>query len=339
MNKKDMTVEQLWFTAPYQLELRRVAKPVPGPGQVLVNTLCSAVSPGTEMLLYRGQMPSSMTLDATISGMQEACSYPLQYGYACVGRVAEVGSDVGSSWINKQVFAFAPHASHFVADLAQLIEVPPDIPPERAVFFANTETAVNLLQDGAPLLGERVVVLGLGTVGLLLTSLLARFPLTELLTSDGIEARRQWSLHLGATGTYHPQDAAKYSGDAQSADLIYEVSGAPEALNSAIEISGFASRIVVGSWYGKKSAPIWLGGDAHRNRLRIITSQVSTLAPELTGRWSKERRYAATWNMLRQIKPEQWISHRAPLAEAAELYQLIDQQPQACLQPVFVYSH
>src|SRR5688572_15139102 len=228
--------------------------PVPGPGQVLINTMCSAVSPGTEMLLYRGQIPSSISLDATISSMQEPCSYPLQYGYACVGRVAEVGSGVSASWINKQVFAFQPHASHFVASVAQLIEVPPDIPPERAVFFANTETAVNLIQDGTPLLGERVVVLGLGTVGLLLTSLLARFPLNELSTGDGIAARREWSLRLGATDTFDPLSpgelAAQYQRlqHLQGADLIYEVSGAPEALNAAIEMTGFGSRIVIGSW-------------------------------------------------------------------------------------------
>jgi len=330
-------VEQLWFTAPFELELRRAEITAPGQGQVLVKTEFSAISPGTEMLLYRGHIPSSMAVDATIAGMQEQCSYPLQYGYACVGKIMEIGSGVEKSWLGKQVFAFQPHTSHFIADIAQLIEVPPDIPAERAVFFANMETAVNLVHDGAPLVGEKVVVLGLGIVGLLLTSLLAQFPLRKLTTIDHIGARREWSLQLGASDTLDPQTTNTYLPDEQKPDLIYEVSGAPEALNSAIELSGFSSRIVIGSWYGKKSAPVWLGGDAHRNRLRIITSQVSTVAPELAGRWTKERRYQTTWDILRKITPEQWITHRAPLAKAAEIYAQVDHHPETCLQPVFVY--
>jgi 2-desacetyl-2-hydroxyethyl bacteriochlorophyllide A dehydrogenase len=326
-------VEQLWFTAPFELELRKTEMPIPSLGQVLVKTKFSAVSPGTEMLLYRGQIPSSMSLDTTIAGMQEQCAYPLQYGYASVGKIIEIGSGVAESWLGKQVFAFQPHASHFISYVDKLIEVPPDIPAERAVFFANMETAVNLVHDGAPLVGERIAVLGLGVIGLLLTSVLTRFPLKEITTFDRIGARREWSLKLGANSSFDPQSIR----DREKADLIFEVSGSPEALNLAIELSGFTSRIVVGSWYGKKSAPVWLGGDAHRNRLRVITSQVSTIAPELAGRWSKERRYQTTWDMLRHITPEQWITHKELLKNAAALYAQIDRQPEDCLQPVFTY--
>jgi len=122
------------------------------------------------------------------------------------------------------------------------------------------------------------------------------------------------------------------------ADLIYEVSGAPEALNLAIDLSGYCSRIVVGSWYGSKTAAIALGGEAHRNRLRISTSQVSTLAPELSGRWTRERRFALCWDMLRRTTPQVLITHRIPFAAAATLYSLLHETPGDVMQAVFVYD-
>ncbi len=359
-----MRAAQLWFTAPEAVEIRTADLPPPAPGQVLVATLCSAVSAGTELLLYRGEIPKTMALDTAIDGLQEQAEFPLQYGYACVGRVVQVGAGVDAAWSGRTVFAFQPHASHFVCTLDQLIEVPPDIPPERAVFLANMETAVNLVQDGAPLLGERVLVLGLGVVGLLLASLLAQFPLAELVAADAIAARREAALRLGVQRVFNPLAPDEITaerrklamaprggdlrggglrgcdlrgGDLRGGDLLYEVSGVPDALNLAIELSGYASRIVIGSWYGTKAAPVWLGGEAHRNRLQITTSQVSSIAAPLTARWTKDRRFATTWHMLRRVQPERWITQRLPLAEAAALYRQLHQQPQACLQALFLY--
>lgn len=337
-----MRAEQLWFTGPGQVEIRCGTPLAAAAGQVLVETLCSAVSTGTEMLVYRGQLPTDMALDTTIESLRSQQAYPLQYGYACVGRIVQLGAQVASSWLGKRVFAFQPHASHFVADTGQLIAVPDDITAEDAVFLANMETAVNLIQDGAPLLGERVAVLGLGVVGLLLSGLLARFPLQESVALDTIAARRDLALQLGMHKIVDPldvpalavlQEQLKSGG---GADLIYEVSGVPDALNLAINLSGFASRILIGSWYGVKSAPIQLGGAAHRNRLRISTSQVSTIEPQLSGRWSKERRFATAWEMLRQVQPRRWISHRVALADAPDLYHQLDRQPQNFLQVVFI---
>ncbi len=338
---------QLWFTAPHQVQVRTIALNAPGPGELQVRTLLSAVSAGTEMLVYRGQIPADMTLDATLSALQGTPGYPLQYGYACVGEVERVGPGEDMTWLGRRVFSFAPHASHFLARSADVIAVPEDVPAEAAVFLANMETAVNLLQDGAPALGERVVVLGQGVVGLLLDSLLAQCPLQSLYGVDGLEARRARALHLGAHEAFDPgntgdmdalQALLRESGSVPGADLIYEVSGAPQALNLAIDLSGYTSRIVIGSWYGSKCAPIALGGEAHRNRLRISTSQVSTLAPELCGRWTKERRFALCWDMLRRIRPQALISHRMPIGEADALYALLHEAPEEVMQAVFVYN-
>jgi 2-desacetyl-2-hydroxyethyl bacteriochlorophyllide A dehydrogenase len=339
-----MRPEQLWFTGPGAVEVRSGDPLTLDDGQVLVENLCSAVSAGTEMLIYRGQFPQDMALDANIQSLQFQCSYPLQYGYACVGRITQLGAGVSTSWMGKRVFAFQPHASHFVSVIQGLIPVPEDINTEDAVFLANMETAVNLVQDGSPLLGERVLVLGLGIVGLLLSSLLAQFPLGELIAADTIKERCELAQRQGVHKVFNPLSESAVAELRQrlgnsGCDLIYEVSGLPEALNSAINLSGFASRIVIGSWYGNKSAPISLGGAAHRNRLHITTSQVSSLEPELSGRWDKARRFDTVWEMLRRVQPQRWISHRVPLLEAPNLYHQLDRQPQECLQALFIYSH
>jgi len=339
------TAQQLWFTDAYALELRSQLLPPLKSGEVLVQSELSAVSAGTELLVYRGQIPSDMTLDANLEALQESATYPLQYGYATVGRVIQITAEVDIEWLGKRVFAFQPHASHFITAPKNLIPVPDDICAAAAVFFANMETAVNLVHDGEPKLGEQIVVLGQGIVGLLLSSLLAKHPLSQLCAVDGNEYRRKRALTLGATHVADPfsqsdiKDLQQQLTNAASsgADLIFEVSGIPEALNLAIELSGFSSRIVIGSWYGKKSAAIFLGGNAHRNQLKITTSQVSNISPALSGRWDKSRRFDLVWQLIRERKPEKLVTDCVSLTDAASLYKKLDQNPGEILQAVFTY--
>ncbi len=346
-----MTAQQLWFTQPRQVAIREQALPPLKAGELRVKTLCSAISAGTEMLVYRGQLPSDISLDATLASLQGQQTYPLPYGYACVGRVEQIGANVDAAWQGRQVFSFQPHASHFLATVEQLMTLPEDIEPEAAIFLANMETAVNLVLDGHPALGERVLVLGQGIVGLLLSSVLAQFPLAALIALEGIAERRLHALQLGVDQVFDPNSTSEIAALKQQlklpvdlsaslgsgADLIYEVSGAPQALNLAIDLAGYSGRIVIGSWYGNKTASLHLGGAAHRNRLKFISSQVSTLAPELSGRWDKARRFQTAWEMIRRVKPQQWISHRVALHQADDMYQRLDQAPEQVLQAVFVY--
>jgi threonine dehydrogenase-like Zn-dependent dehydrogenase len=334
--------QQLWFTAPLAVEVRE-ASLQPEAHQVLVQTSCSAISAGTELLVYRNQLPAALALDSHITALREQQGYPLRYGYASVGRVIDCGSDVDPAWLDRRVFAFAPHASHHVAEPLALLPIPDAIPDEAAVFLANMETAVNLIHDGAPLLGEHVAVLGLGIVGLLTSALLAQFPLGALHGIDPQRQRRDLAATLEAMTahdvstiaqreTLHAQLAAQ-----GGIDLLYELSGEPDALALALDLSGYCSRIVIGSWYGNKPCALPLGGAAHRNRLRIITSQVSTLAPELSGRWNKARRMDSTWAQLQRVQPQRFIDAREPLANAPELYRRLHERAQAPLQALFVY--
>jgi threonine dehydrogenase-like Zn-dependent dehydrogenase len=196
------------------------------------------------------------------------------------------------------------------------------------------ETAVNLIHDAAPILGERVLVLGQGIVGLLTASLLAEFPLESLITSDCYALRRKASLEIGVHDSFDADTFPK-TGYAQNFDLTFELTGSPAALDEAIALTAFNGRIVIGSWYGAKRAAIDLGGDFHRSRIKIISSQVSTVAPELSGRWDKGRRFRVAWDALKRIQPQKWITHRFPIENADEAYRLLDENPQETMQVVF----
>ncbi|MCB0184705.1 MAG: zinc-binding alcohol dehydrogenase [Caldilineaceae bacterium] len=327
------------FHAPYTVAVEQAPLPTPAPDQLLIQTTLSAISAGTELLFYRGQVPSHMNVDASITALAagQGIHYPLAYGYAAVGRVIAVGATLEeASWLGRRVFAFQPHASHFLAKGAELLPIPDSVSDEQAIFLPNMETAINFVHDGAPLLGERVIVFGQGIVGLLTLSLLARYPLGELIAVDREPSRHERAMAFGATAVYGDRAVAQPA--MRDADLVYELTGNPGALTDAINCTAYSGRVVVGSWYGRKRAEIDLGGHFHRNRIQLISSQVSTIAPALQGRWNKARRFAAAWSMLQQLDPELLITHQLPVLAAADAYQLLDQQPQQALQVVLSYG-
>ncbi|MBM4293951.1 MAG: zinc-binding alcohol dehydrogenase [Deltaproteobacteria bacterium] len=336
----------LYFTAPRQVEVREETLVEPSYGQLLVRTLISAISSGTENLIYRGQAPEDLAADEAIPALAGELAFPLKYGYSVVGQVESLGPGVAPEWQDRLILAFHPHESRFLATPDELLPLPPEVSVEGAVFFPNMETAVTLLLDGRPLLGEQVAVFGQGIVGLLLTGLLARWPLASLVTLDLHPRRRLASETLGAHASLDPsasdaqerlvsllQGPRPYPG----ADLTYEISGNPTALDQAIAATGFSGRVVIGSWYGRKRADLQLGGRFHRSRMRLISSQVSTIAPELTGRWNKTRRYHLAWQMLRDLNPARFITHRFPFPQAAQAYELIDRNPAEVIQVILTY--
>lgn len=343
-----MKKQSLYFTAPGQVETREETLPELGAHDVLVETLCSAISAGTEMLIYQGRFPQDLETDTVISGLRGGFKYPMAYGYASVGIIQEIGKEVKRDWLNRMVFAFQPHTSHFIANTDSVLPVPGSLSHETACFLPNMETAVNLVQDGAPILGERVLVLGQGIIGLLTASLLSEFSLENLITVDPFELRRQMSTieryanHV-TSPTALDSNAADFREQAlshlhQGADLTFELSGNPAALNDAIALTAFSGRIVVGSWYGEKHLEVNLGGTFHRSRIKLISSQVSTVSPELSGRWDKARRFEVAWKALERIKPDKWITHRFALDEAVNAYRLLDESPQETIQVIFDYQ-
>jgi 2-desacetyl-2-hydroxyethyl bacteriochlorophyllide A dehydrogenase len=350
-----MRSRTVFFTAPKQVEIREEPLPSLKEGEVLVETICSSISAGTEMLVYRGEFPSLIDSHDSVSSNLK---FPVAYGYSSVGMIKDIGKKVDKSLLNKIVFGFQPHTSAFICDPSSLIFAPASLPAEVCSFLPNMETAVNLIHDAAPILGERVLVLGQGVIGLLVASLLKEFPLETLVTADCYALRRKASLEAGANDSFDPESLKKESDTkssnvdattsadskqhqfvyAQCFDLTFELSGSPSALTDAIAMTTFSGRVVIGSWYGKKKAPIDLGGAFHRSRIQLISSQVSTIAPALSGRWDKARRFEVTWEALKRIQPQKWITHRFPIEQAHKAYQLLDENPQETIQVLFDYS-
>lgn len=341
-----MNALSLYFTQPFSTEVREEPRPVPTAGQVLVAVQMSAISAGTEMLVFKGLFPRHMAVDATLAALGGRFEYPLRYGYSCVGRVIAAGHQVDPVWIGRQVFAFHPHASHFSAAPHELMPLPEGVAQEDALFLAGMETAVNLVMDGRPMIGERVVVWGQGVIGLLTIALLARYPLAALVAVDPVPFKRRTALLLGAHTAVSDMETDRDVGlqstvpaslDDGTADLVFECSGNPQALNSALGSVGRETRIIVGSWYGVQPVKVDLGGKFHRERIAMTSSQVSTIAAALTGRWSKARRMQTAWQMVQAVRPARLITHRFAIQQAQDAYERIAGDDPEMLQAVFTY--
>ena len=341
-----MARRSLYFVAPGEVEVREEPIPEPAADELLVRTTVSAVSPGTECLVYEGNVPSEMAADANLDALSGSLSYPLKYGYAAVGVVEAVGDTVDTDWLGRQVFAFHPHESHFRATADELHPVPDGVSAEVATLLPTVETAVTLVQDGEPKLGERAVVFGQGLIGLVTTALLGEFPLDRLVTVDYSPARRERSLELGATASVDPDslgDALPLPGgttgeEPAGADLSYELSGNPEALDAAVSATGYDGRIVVGSWYGTKPTELDLGGRFHRSRISLSSSQVSTIDPSLRGRWDRDRRLALAWDRLAALDLDGLLTDRYPIDEAPAAYDTLATSTDGTLGTLFSYD-
>jgi len=330
-----MKSRTLVFAGPGQIVIEEQPAGTPRGDQLLVQTQFSGISTGTELLIYRGEAPPEMQADGNLPALAGTLAFPLYYGYAAVGEVIALGPEAPSELLGRSVFAFHPHASHFLVAAAAVTPLPDDLPAEAALFLPSMETAINFLHDGAPLAGERVVVFGQGVVGLLTTALLARTPLSSLITVDPDPQRRAASRDFGAEQSLAPSELR---GLAEQADLTYELTGDPQALDQAISVTGFEGRVVLGSWYGTKPAKLDLGGRFHRSRIRLVSSQVSTIASPLAGRWDKRRRLEFALQMLRAIEPTRLITHQVPFEQAAEAYAMLDTHSEPVLQVVLTYD-
>jgi 2-desacetyl-2-hydroxyethyl bacteriochlorophyllide A dehydrogenase len=337
-----LSARAVWFTAARTVELRDEAVGEPGPGQVLVEAELSGISAGTELLAYRGQIPPGLKPDLpTVGG---SFDFPLKFGYACIGRVVAVGPGEGPGLSpGQRVFALHPHQSRFVAPAELVIPLAERVQTEAGIFFANLETAFNVVLDAHPRLGETVAVFGQGVVGLLVTRLLRLAGASKLIAVDPLAIRRRAALRMGADLALDPADAAapllRERGGGGGLDLAVEASGSPAALQAAIDAVAFQGTVVACAWYGAKPVQLDLGSRFHRERIRLISSQVSNLDPALTPRWDRHRRTVAVLDLLARL-PElpSLITHRFSVEDAPAAYRLLDERPGDALQVVFSYD-
>jgi len=291
------------------------------------------------MLAYRGEIDPQVPLDLpTLAG---GFGFPLKYGYASVGQVAEAGSEVTDLLPGDRVFCLHPHQDWFAIDADLVVRLPADAPTERGVFCANLETAFNVMLDAPIRLEETVVVFGQGVVGLLVTRLARRAGAGRIVAVEPWPARRSFAERFGADLTCEPDSGLPGRiadlTDGRGADLVIEASGVPAALDLALQCAAFQSTVLVCSWYGTRTVPLNLGREFHRRRLTLRSTQVSTIDPALQPRWGRGRRTAAVLRLLADLPLEELITHRYPFADAASAYELVDERPEGTLQVVLTY--
>jgi len=335
----ELKARALWFTAPRTPTLRAETVGPPGPGEVRVKTIASAVSAGTEMLVYRGEVPRDLRLDLpTLVG---SYAFPIKYGYSAAGRVLDTGPGVKHLSPGDPVFVHHPHQEVFVVPARMPVRLPDDLDPELGVFAANLETALNVVHDTPVRLGEMALIFGQGVVGFLVALLLKRAGAGPVLVVDPLEERRRLALAAGADGAFAPgglNDRVTEITGGRGADVAVETSGSGTALQSAIDAVATEGTVVVASWYGTKPVTLALGGHFHRGRVRLRSSQVGRSNPELTPRWDSDRRMDTVLGLLGRLKLRDLISHRIPFGEASEAYKLLDERPEEALQVIFTYE-
>ena len=295
------TAQALWISGPGRAELRSEALPELEPGHVLVRALYSGISRGTESLVYRHAVPEDLRERMRAPHQVGTLPGPVKYGYASVGEVIEGPSVLRG----RPVFALFPHQSLYTLPADQVLPLPEGVPVERAVLAANMETAVNALWDAAPLLGQRIVVIGAGVVGALCAYLAARIPGCEVTLVDVNADRAQLAAAVGAHFALPEQAPGR-------ADLVLHASGAPAGLCLALSLAADEASIVELSWYGDKLVPLPLGAAFHPGRLRLISSQVGQVAPGMRGRRSHSARLALALSLLTDPALDRLISSEVP---------------------------
>ena len=327
----------VWFARARSVELRTEELADPGPDEVRVRAALSAISHGTEMLVYRGEVDADLALDLpTLAG---GYGFPLKYGYASVGHTVAIGRDVRGLREGDLVFALHPHQDEYVVRESLVRRLPDRTAPEQGVFLANLETAVNVVFDAKPRLGEVVAVFGQGVVGLLVTQLLCRSG-ARVIAVEPSALRRSFAERCGAEAAIAPGDESflRTFTSGRGADIAIDASGSPSALQQAIDSVAIEGTVVVCSWYGDKPVPLDLGGRFHRGRVRLVSSQVGRIDPALAPRWDRERRLELATDLLRELVLADLITHRIPFAQAAEAYALLDGGAAETVQVVLDYA-
>ncbi|TBW51549.1 zinc-binding alcohol dehydrogenase [Marinobacter halodurans] len=288
--RPDYQGRAFWVTGYRKGELRPVQvsrQQLSETGDVIVETLYSGISRGTESLVFNGRVPETEYERMRCPFQEGEFPYPVKYGYANVGRVLEGPVSLR----NRLVFSLFPHQTCFRIPEAAVVPLPDTVPPERAILAANLETAVNALWDATPRVGDRAVVIGCGVVGCLVAWLLSRIPGTRVQAVDPDPGKAAVLERLGVRWRAESDGRDDH-------DLVIHASGHPEGLDTALAMAGVEGRIVEMSWYGDRPVPLNLGGAFHSRRLSLIASQVGRIAPAQAPRWSHRDRMALALTLL-----------------------------------------
>jgi threonine dehydrogenase-like Zn-dependent dehydrogenase len=300
--------QAFWLSAPGTGEIRPVTLREPGPNDVLVRTLFSGVSRGTEALVFRGGVPPAQYAAMRAPFQDGDFPAPVKYGYLNVGAVEQGPPDLRG----RTVFCLYPHQTAYVVPAGAVTVVPEDVPPARAVLAGTVETAVNALWDAAPLLGDRVTVVGAGMVGCCVARLLSRFPAVQVTLVDVDAGRADVAAALGVDFAL-PADAAG------PCDLVVHASATSAGLQRSLDLLAPEGTVIDLSWYGDTEVRLSLGGAFHAGRLGIRASQVGTISPARSGRRTTADRLTLALDLLRDPAFDALLTGQSRFGELPEV--------------------
>ncbi len=282
----------LWYTGPFRADVRTSnMNETCTPGSVRVQALFSAISRGTEGLVFSSQVPESEWTRMQAPFQEGTFPFPVKYGYSLVGRVVQGPPDL----IDRVVFTLHPHETLFDVPANAVIPVRDDIPHMRSILGANMETALNAVWDAKPGPGDHISVIGGGVVGALTAFILGKIPGTSVTLIDRNPARKALADVFGLH--FSEPESAK-----DDQDLVFHASGNPAGLATALNLGGNEAQIIEMSWYGEKESNLQLGGAFHSRRLKLISSQVGGLPTERRPRWTFRRRLETALGLLNDAR-------------------------------------
>ncbi|WP_017602951.1 zinc-dependent alcohol dehydrogenase [Nocardiopsis alkaliphila] len=302
------TARAFWVRSPGAGEIRRMDLPDPGPDEVLVRSLHSGISRGTETLVFGGGVPPNQYGVMRAPFQEGDFPGPLKYGYLNVG-VVEEGPQ---SLVGRTVFTLYPHQTHFVVPASAVAVVPEGVPASRAILAGTVETAVNALWDAAPLIGDRVTVVGAGMVGCTVARLVSQVPGARVQLVDVDPDRAEVAARLGVDFTL-PQDAA------DDRDLVFHTSASEAGLVRSLELLHPEGEVVELSWYGDRQVILPLGEDFHSHRLAVRASQVGMISPARRSRYDHSERLALALRLLTDSTFDALLSGQSHFEELPEV--------------------
>ena len=310
-----------WVREPGAGEIRLVRLPEPGVGDVAVRTLRSGISRGTETLVFQGRVPESQYGTMRAPFQDGDFPGPVKYGYLNVGVVEQGPPEL----CGRTVFCLYPHQTAYVVPVGAVVLVPDDVPPERAVLAGTVETAVNALWDAAPLVGDRVTVVGAGMVGCCVARLLTRFPGVQVAVVDTDPAKAEIVTGLGAEFAF-PADAA------DGRDLVVHTSATSAGLQLSLDLLAPEGAVLDLSWYGDAEVRLSLGGAFHSRRLGIRASQVGTVSPARRSSRTATDRLVLALDLLRDAGFDALVTGVSPFEELPDLMSRLatGEQPGLC---------
>lgn len=280
-----MVANSLWHISETTSNLQTASLDKFGTDYLLIKSLYSLISTGTERLVASGKVPSSMHESMAVPNMDGSFEFPIKYGYSLVGEVLSKGDLEG-----QLVHLLHPHQDVLQADKASISLVPKDIPAKRAALASNMETAINAVWDSGVSVGDKVVVCGFGMIGGLVARLLSLMPAVEVVIIEKNTYRIQQAKDMGFS--VNPSNLEGF-------DYSFHTSGSSTGLQTCIEAVSMEGKIIELSWYGTKSVEVQLGASFHQQRKQIISSQVGQVPFSKSARWDYKRRKAVVWELLK----------------------------------------